>query len=102
MSERDKHGQRTPDVSHPASERWVTMDTASDPALMPDLLIPLKLQLCVSVPVFSAVALLSDCINLNEINNFASLIASLMSVASVSMHQLLSCCQALCTSAFLF
>lgn len=43
--------KRTPDVSLPASEGWVTMDTAADPALMPDLLIPLKLHLCVSVPL---------------------------------------------------
>lgn len=70
----DKHGRRTPDVSHPVSERWVTMDTASDPVLMPDLLIPLKLQLCVSGRVFPVVAFLSYCIHLNEINNFASLV----------------------------
>lgn len=52
VSKGDRHGQRTPDVSHPASEGQVTMDTATDPARMPYLLIPLKLHLCVSVPLF--------------------------------------------------
>lgn len=44
------YGENTPDVSHQATQGWVTMDTATDPTLMPHRLILIKLHVCASVP----------------------------------------------------
>lgn len=83
--------QRTPDVSHPASEGWVTMDTATDPALMPDLLIPLKLHLCFSSSF--SLWLLSCLTGLILMRSTTlQLYALLSSVASACVHQFLSSC----------
>lgn len=50
VCESERDGQMTPVVTHPDRTSRVTMDTGSDPALMPHLLIPLKLHLCASLP----------------------------------------------------
>lgn len=84
VSEWDRNGQRTPDMSHPAGEGWVTMDTATDPCTDARSIDPIKATpLCFS----SALSLwLLSCLTVLILMRSTSL------CASVRVHQFLSIC----------